>query len=153
MKLTPICSDTTLRRTSTQHAGLQLSSYVHSSFLPELYIPPILIYIPQKGISSTLNSLGVRPILLLGVRGWGHRMQLSWLEHQTVMPLMQGQFPSAARDFLPRVNFQCRLSISGCKPPCAIAYINICAHDTDSVVRVKSLVDYGNTNIPNRHGK
>ena len=64
-------------------------------------------------------------------------MQLSWLEHQTVMPLMQGQFPSAARDFLPRVNFQCRLSISVRKPPCAIAYINICAHDTDSVVRVR----------------
>ena len=43
----------------------------------------------------------------------------SWLEHRTGMPLTQVRFPGAARDFLPRVNFQCRLS-SGCP------YIPVC---------------------------
>ena len=32
------------------------------------------------------------------------------VEHPTVTPLTQVQFPSAARDFSPTVNFQCRLS-------------------------------------------
>ena len=32
------------------------------------------------------------------------------VEHPTITPLTQVQFPSAARDFSPRVNVQCRLS-------------------------------------------
>ena len=32
------------------------------------------------------------------------------VEHRTVTPLTQVRFPGAARDFSPRVNFQCRLS-------------------------------------------
>ena len=36
--------------------------------------------------------------------------------------------PGAARDFSPRINFQCRLSCSVRTHPCAIACINICAH-------------------------
>ena len=47
--------------------------------------------------------------------------------------LTQVRFPSAARDFSPKVNFQCRLSYGVRTPPCAIACIN-----TNSV-------DYGNT--------
>ena len=56
------------------------------------------------------------------------------------MPLPQIQFPSAARDFFPRVNFQCRLSLSFSisTPPCAIVCINICAHDKVPVVLVRA---------------
>ena len=39
------------------------------------------------------------------------------VEHQTGRSLRQVQFPSAARDFSPRVNFQCRLSYGVCTPP------------------------------------
>ena len=58
-----------------------------------------------------------------------------------------GLIPRAARDFLPRVNFQCRLIFNVRTPPCAIACINISAHVKNSVVHVKSSVDYGNTNV------
>ena len=50
---------------------------------------------------------------------------------------MQVRFPSAERDFLPRVNFQCRLSFGVCTSLCAIACINICAHDRDPAVNVR----------------
>ena len=49
---------------------------------------------------------------------------------------MQFRFPGAARDFSPRVNFQCRLSYGVRTLPCAIACIYICAHVKDPVVRV-----------------
>ena len=54
-----------------------------------------------------------------------------------MMLLMQVRFPGAARGFLPRVNFQCRLSFSVRTPPCAITCNNICAHDKDPVVDVR----------------
>ena len=62
---------------------------------------------------------------------------VQFVERRTVMPLMQVRFPGAARDFLPRVNFQCRFSFGVPTPPCAIACINICAHVKDSVVYVR----------------
>ena len=50
----------------------------------------------------------------------------------------QVRFPSAARDFSPTVNFQCRLCYHGVPtPPCAIACINICAHVKDPAVHVR----------------
>ena len=52
-------------------------------------------------------------------------------------PLRQVRFPGAARDFSPRVEFQCRLSYGVRTPPCAIACINICAHVKDHVVHVR----------------
>ena len=52
-------------------------------------------------------------------------------------PLRQVQFTGAAKDFSPRVNFQCRLSYDVCMPLCAIAWINICAHIKDPVVHVR----------------
>ena len=64
-------------------------------------------------------------------------MSLSWLEHQTVTPLTQVRIPGVARDFLPTVNFLCRLSVSGRTPPCAIACINICVHDEDPAIYVR----------------
>ena len=64
-------------------------------------------------------------------------MWLSWLEHRTVTPLTQARFPGAARDFSPRVNFQCRPSYVCLYIPCAIACINICAHVKDPVVHVR----------------
>ena len=59
------------------------------------------------------------------------------VEHQTSMRLMQVRFPSLARDFSPRVNFQRRLSHSVPAPLYAIACINICAHVKDPVVHVR----------------
>ena len=68
-------------------------------------------------------------------------MHLWWgcgsVEHQTSMPPTQFQFRNAARDFSPRVNFQCRLSYFVCTHPCAFTCINICAHVKDPVGRVK----------------
>ena len=59
------------------------------------------------------------------------------VEYRTVTPLTQVRFPGAARDFSPRVNFQCRFSYGVCTPPCAIAYIYTCAHVKDPVVHVR----------------
>ena len=42
--------------------------------------------------------------------------------------LMWVLVPGAARDFSPRVNNQCRLSVLSIQPPCEIACINICVH-------------------------
>ena len=64
-------------------------------------------------------------------------MWLSWLEHWTVMRLTQVRFPGVARDFLPWVNFQCRLPFSVRTPSCAVACIVICAHDKHPVVHVR----------------
>ena len=61
----------------------------------------------------------------------------SLIEHRTVTPLTQFRFPGAARDFSPRVNFQCRLSYSVCTPPCVIACIYTCAHIKDPIVQVR----------------
>ena len=49
----------------------------------------------------------------------------------------QVRFPGTARDFSPRINFQCRLSYGVRTIPCAIAYIYICAHVKDPVVHVR----------------
>ena len=53
------------------------------------------------------------------------------------MRLTLVQFRGAARDFLPRVNFQCRLSFGVRAPLCVITCINICARDKDHVVHVR----------------
>ena len=59
------------------------------------------------------------------------------IEHLTGTPLTKVRFPATARDFSPRVKFQCRLSYGVRTPPCAIACIYICAHVKDSVVHVR----------------
>ena len=59
------------------------------------------------------------------------------IDHRTGTLPTQVRFPSAARDFSPRVNFQCRLSYGVRTPPYAVACINICAHVKDPVVRVR----------------
>ena len=56
------------------------------------------------------------------------------VEHRTVTPLTQVRFPGAAKDFSPRVNFQCRLCYVCPYIPCAIACMNICGHVKDPVV-------------------
>ena len=50
--------------------------------------------------------------------------------------MLRVRFPSAARGFSPRVNFQCRLSYGVRTASCAIACINICARVKDPVVHV-----------------
>ena len=69
-----------------------------------------------------------------GVRVDGDVTQL--VEHQTGIPLTQVRVPGAARDFSPRVNFQCRLSYGVRTPPGAIACVYICVHVKDPVVHV-----------------
>ena len=59
------------------------------------------------------------------------------VERRTGTPLTQVRFPGAARDFSPRVNFQCRLSHGVRITPCSTACNNICAHVKDPVVHVK----------------
>ena len=59
------------------------------------------------------------------------------VEHRTGTLPTQNRFPGVARDFSPRVNFQCRLLRVSVHPPCAIACINICAHVKDPVVYVR----------------
>ena len=59
------------------------------------------------------------------------------VEHRTGTLPTQVRFPSVAREFSTRVNFQCRLSYGVRTPPCAIACIYIHAHDKKPVVRVR----------------
>ena len=60
-----------------------------------------------------------------------------WVAYRTGTSPSQVRFPGAARDFSPRVNFQCRLSYGVRTPPCAIACIYIYAHVKDPVVHVR----------------
>ena len=54
--------------------------------------------------------------------------------------------PSAARDFSPQVQSQCRLSYGVHTPPCAIACIIICVQvELRSCSPCQILVDYGHT--------
>ena len=59
------------------------------------------------------------------------------VEHRTGTPLIQVQFPDAARHFSPRVNFQRRLFYSVRTFLCAVACLNSCAHIRDPVVHVR----------------
>ena len=65
------------------------------------------------------------------------------VEHRTGTSPTQVRFPRAARDFSPKVNFQCRLSYDVRTPSCAIARIYICAHVKDPVdhVRVRWIME------------
>ena len=61
------------------------------------------------------------------------------LEHQPSAPLKQRQFPDAARDFFPTVNFHCRL-FSGVHThlhASTCSNIVICAHVKDPVDHVR----------------
>ena len=59
------------------------------------------------------------------------------VEHGTGTPQTPVRFPGAARDFSPRVNFQCRLSYDVRTPPCAIACFHICAQFKDPIVHAR----------------
>ena len=48
-----------------------------------------------------------------------------------------GSISGAAREFSPRVNFQCRLSDGAGTPPCAVTCIYICVPVKDPVVHVR----------------
>ena len=65
------------------------------------------------------------------------------IEHRTGMLPTQVRFPGAARDFSPRVSFQCRLFCGVRTPPCAIACSYVCAHVKDPAVhfRVRWIVE------------
>ena len=59
------------------------------------------------------------------------------VQRRTGTPLAQVRFPSAAKDFSPRVAFQYRLFYGVCTPPCATVCINICAHVKNCEINVK----------------
>ena len=72
------------------------------------------------------------------------------VERRTVTPRRQVRFPIAARDFFPRVNFQCRLSYGVLTPPCAIA--NTTSVRTLKILQsIQSSVEYENTKAPSMH--
>ena len=73
---------------------------------------------------------------LLDTTHWGGDVT-QLVEHRTGTLPTKVRFPDAARDFSPRVNFQCTLLYDVRTPPCAIAYIYICAHVKDPVVHVR----------------
>ena len=81
--------------------------------------------------------------------GGGDVAQL--VQHRTGTPQTQVRFPGAARDFSPRVNFQCRLSSGVRIPPCAIECIYISCARQISRSSCRSPVDYGNTKTPSMH--
>ena len=69
-------------------------------------------------------------------------------ERRTGTPLTQMRFPGAARDFSPRVQFQCRLSYGVRTPPvCNRTHYHLCARQR-SCSPCQSLVDCGNAKIP-----
>ena len=67
------------------------------------------------------------------------------VERRTGTPLTQVRLPGAARDFSPKVRFQCKHFYGVRTLPCATAGIYICVHVQDPVVHVKSSADYRNT--------
>ena len=62
---------------------------------------------------------------------WGDGDVAQLVERQTSTLLRLAQFHDAARDFSPRIDFQCRLSKGVCKAPVCITCITICAHVKD----------------------
>ena len=71
---------------------------------------------------------------------WASSVGLCQRTYTATSPPREGQPTGtlrAARDFSPRVHFQCRLSHGVRTPPCAIACIHICAHVKDPVVYVR----------------
>ena len=58
------------------------------------------------------------------------------VDRRTGTPLMQVGFPGAARDFSPRVNFQCRLSYGVCNPRVQ-SHALIRTHVKDPVVYIR----------------
>ena len=75
------------------------------------------------------------------------------VEYRTGTPPTQVRFPGAARDFSPRVNFQCRLSDGVPTPPRAIACIYICAHVKDPVVHVRVRWTMETLKAPSMHSR
>ena len=76
-------------------------------------------YIKQHGRGGNmvrcLSCFGVSSALIILMGGDGAQL----VEHRTGTPLTQVRFPGAARDFSPRINFQCRLSY---RCPCTPVY-------------------------------
>ena len=97
-----------------------------------------LVFVPfvRTPVNSKRKKLLFKhEVSIVNNNGVGNVAQL--VEHRTGTSPTQVRFPGAARDFSPRVNFQCRLCYSVCTPPSAIACIYICAHVKDPVVHVR----------------
>ena len=74
---------------------------------------------------------------------WG-RDVAQLVEHRTGTPPTQVRFPGAARDFSPRVNFQCRLSYGVRTPVRNCMHFHLRARQRSRSPR-QSSVDYRNT--------
>ena len=86
-----------------------------------------------------VRTLAEATVLIVYIHNstFGDGVVAQLVEHRTVTPLTQVRFPGAARDFLLRVIFQCRLSFGVRTFPRAIVCFNICAYDKDPVVCVR----------------
>ena len=96
-----------------------------------IFLPGVRVALSEY--ICTVSPTGVNVFLLL--LGCGGVAQL--VEHWTGTPLTQVRFPGAARDFSPRVIFQCRLSHGVRITPCANVCINVCGRVKDPVVRFR----------------
>ena len=97
----------------------------------------VLLMKERSNLSKSRRSCIKRGVVFgerLSYRG-GNVAQV--VEHRTGTPLIQVQFPDAARHFSPRVNFQRRLFYSVRTFLCAVACLNSCAHIRDPVVHVR----------------
>ena len=102
-----------------------------------VWLQAVSLFSQLSPSSPTSRELGPRLRLSAGNNSALHGDVAQLVERRTGMPLGRVRFPGAAREFSPRVNFQCRLSYSVCTLLCAIACINICAHIKDPVVHVR----------------
>ena len=91
---------------------------------------PMLLCADSKLTSDSVLAVPSKRWCCCFKRLWGGDV-VQLIERWTDTLLTHVRFPGAARDFSPRVNFQCRLSYGARTPPSAIASINISAHVKD----------------------
>ena len=108
--------------------------------MPHQEIKPTLVANQSDALPTELHPHPCVPFTSFFLGGWGGGgvggvAQL--VEPRTGTLPTQVRFPSAARDFSPRVNFQCRLFYGVRKHPCATACTNICVHVKDLVVHAR----------------
>ena len=119
---------------SLSESSLDCVSKEEKGTLPSLIDLTVFVDVKPGSTVSVISLSSAQRIFRNTQRG-GDVVQ--WVEHRTGTLPTQVRFPGAAKDFSPRVNFQCRLSYDVCMPLCAIAWINICAHIKDPVVHVR----------------
>ena len=101
----------------------------------------------SMGMEVTV-SMSCKVMHLILRKGWEcNSVGTALDQHATDTSLI----PWCGKGIFSQWTFRCRLSYGACTLPCATAYIDICAHVKDTVVHVRSLVDYGSAKTPCMH--